>query len=238
MEAMEEQQNRFRVLVAEDSPTQRQIIMSVLSREGFEVILACDGIEAVTQAFSVNPDIIVLDIEMPRMNGYQVCRLLKDDRRTSHIPVVMLTSRSQETDKFWGLKTGADRYVTKDFKLTGLGNSVQELLDEKGTTASISEQSTAETLFSKQDETDVLSRVNELLDRKLYEATIINEISKLNTLSEDCSITVSSVLAVIAKVTDCYVCSVLLVDELELIMHVHNEVGKEYFELSKSQAFN
>ncbi|MBI5870555.1 MAG: diguanylate cyclase [Actinobacteria bacterium] len=237
MEAIQPQEHKYRVLVAEDSPTQRQIIKSVLSREGFEVVLACDGIEAVTQAFSMNPDIIVLDIEMPRMNGYQVCRLLKDDRRTAHIPVVMLTSRSQETDKFWGLKTGADRYVTKDFKLTGLGASVHELLEERGAADDYPKQGIAHAMFSKQDETDVLSRVNDLLDRKLYEATIINEISKLNTLSEDCAITVSSVLSVIAKVTDCYICSVLLVDELELIMHVHNAVGKEYFDLSKSQAF-
>jgi len=211
--------------------------MSVLNREGFEVALACDGIEAVTQAFSMKPDIIVLDIEMPRMNGYQVCRLLKDDRRTAHIPVVMLTSRSQETDKFWGLKTGADRYVTKDFKLTGLGISIHELLDEKGATADYPQPGVANSVISKQDETDVLSRVNDLLDRKLYEATIINEISKLNTLSEDCAATVNSVLGVIAKVTDCYICSVLLVEELELIMHVHKAVGKEYYDRSRSQAF-
>ena len=238
MEAIQEQEQTFRVLVAEDSPTQRQIIMSVLNREGYEVVLACDGIEAVTQAFSETPDLIVLDIEMPKMNGYQVCRLLKDDRRTAHIPVVMLTSRSQETDKFWGLKTGADRYVTKDFKLTGLASSIEELLSRQDVAAPEGRPSIAGAGGIKQDDTDVLSRVNELLDRKLYEATIINEISKLNTLSEDCAVTVSSVLTVISKVTDCYVASVLLVSERELIMHIQNPIGSDYFELSRAQAFN
>ncbi|MHB9053763.1 MAG: diguanylate cyclase [Thermoleophilia bacterium] len=236
MEAVQEQENSYRVLVAEDSPTQRQIIMSVLHGEGYEVILACDGIEAVTQAFSETPDLIVLDIEMPRMNGYQVCRLLKDDRRTAHIPVVMLTSRNQETDKFWGLKTGADRYVTKDFKLTGLASCIGELLAHQETSV-LDRPSLTDAQRTKQEDTDVLTRVNELLDRKLYEATIINEISKLNTLSEDCAVTVSSALTVISKVTDCYVASVLLIAERELIMHIQNPVGNEYFESSRAQAF-
>lgn len=225
------------MLVAEDSPTQRQIIKSMLLREGYEIILAADGIEAVTQAFNESPDLIVLDIEMPRMNGYQVCRLLKDDRRTAHTPVVMLTSRSQETDKFWGLKTGADGYVTKDFKLTGLAASVHGLLKKRGMAESAPRPKITETVRAKQEDTDVLSRVNELLDRKLYEATIINEISKLNTLSEDFSVTVSSVLTVIAKVTDCLVCSVLMVDERELIMHINNPCGNEYFEMARKYAF-
>ena len=236
MEAVQENVNPIRILVAEDSTTQRQIIRSVLTHEGYNVIMANDGIEAITQALHECPDLVVLDIEMPKMNGYQVCRLLKDDHRTSHIPVVMLTSKSQETDKFWGLKTGADRYVTKDFKLTGLANTVQEILEHRGIKSggvhSFSDNGT-----SGQQEVDVLSRVNELLDRKLYEATIINEISKLNTLSEDCGITVNSVLSVIAKVTDCFVCSVFFIEELEFIVHVHNPVGIDFFEESRLQAF-
>ena len=236
MEAAQEKLNPIRILVAEDSPTQRQIIRSVLTHEGYDVVMASDGIEAITQALHECPDLIVLDIEMPKMNGYQVCRLLKDDHRTSHIPVVMLTSKSQETDKFWGLKTGADRYVTKDFKLTGLAKTVHEILEHRGINSGTA-HSFSELGISGQQDVDVLSRVNELLDRKLYEATIINEISKLNTLSEDCGITVNSVLTVIAKVTDCYVCSVFFIDELELIVHVKNPVGIDFFEESRLQAF-
>ncbi|MHB0866240.1 MAG: diguanylate cyclase [Thermoleophilia bacterium] len=237
MEALKKEDRNYRILVAEDSPTQRQIIMSVLRREGYEVVMASDGIEAVTQAFYMNPDLILLDIEMPKMNGYQVCRLLKDDGRTSHIPVVMLTSRNQETDKYWGLKTGADSYVTKDFKLTGLADEVQNLLDRQAQPngdASKSDLPAAD--LSDQGDMDVLSRVNDLLDRKLYEATIINEISRLNTLSEDSGVTISSVLTVIAKVTDCHVCSVLLLDEKELIMHVQHPIGSEYYEESLLRA--
>ena len=232
MEASRENLSSYRILVAEDSPTQRRIIMSVLAQEGHEVLLASDGIEAVTQAFQEAPDLVVLDIEMPKMNGYQVCRLLKDDSRTAHIPIIMLTSKAQETDKFWGLKTGADRYVTKSFKLTGLAATVQELL-ESGPAGGMTSQGSglqAEQEAPDDQDIDVLSRVNELLDRKLYEATIINEISKLNTLSEDCGVTLSSMLTVVAKVIECHVCSVFLIEEAELFIHVHNQVGRRFFD--------
>ncbi len=233
MEASRENVSPCRILVAEDSPTQRRIIMSVLAQEGHEVLLASDGIEAVTQAFQEAPDLVVLDIEMPKMNGYQVCRLLKDDCRTAHIPIIMLTSKAQETDKFWGLKTGADRYVTKSFKLTGLAATVQELLESGPAGGVLTPQGGGFQAGQEppdDQDIDVLSRVNELLDRKLYEATIINEISKLNTLSEDCGITLSSMLTVVAKVIECHVCSVFLIEEAELFIHVHDQVGRRYFD--------
>jgi diguanylate cyclase (GGDEF)-like protein len=84
----------------------------------------------------------------------------------------------------------------------------------------------------------VLSRVNDLLDRKLYEATIINEISKLNTLSEDSSITINSVLSVVAKVTDCYIGSVLLLEEKEIYLHVHSKVGKDFYKEAQVSAIH
>ena len=236
MQALEEKISPIRILIAEDSPTQRQIIKSVLKREGYDVILASDGIEAYTQALQKRPDLIVLDIEMPKMNGYQVCRLLKDDKRTFHMPVVILTSRDQETDKFWGLKTGADRYVTKDFKLTGLSSAIQEILEHRGISSGVAPVYSAGA-DSNHEDVDVLTRVNELLDRKLYEATIINEISKLNTLNEDCSVTVSSVLKVIAKVTDCHVCSIFLIEEEELVIHIQSAVDEDFFEESRLFAF-
>lgn len=238
MEAAEKQEKMHRVLIAEDSATQRRIISMVLKREGHDVVMARDGIEAITQAYHERPDVVVLDIEMPKMNGYQVCRLLKEDTRTAHIPVIMLTSRDQETDKFWGLKTGADRYVTKDFQLTGLAAAVQEMLEKKDTIIGPADSEFLEPGSLDSEDVDVLSRVNDLLDRKLYEATIINEISKLNTLSEDSSVTITSVLTVLAKVTDCYVGSILLLDEKELYLHVNTRVGKDYFDDSQSSALH
>ncbi len=235
MEVAYTEPDATRILIAEDSPTQRRIIKTVLGRAGYDVILAEDGIKAVSKAFYENPDLLILDIDMPRMNGYQVCRLLKDDYRTSHIPVILLTGRDQETDKFWGLKTGADRYVTKGFKLDGLADTVRELLAQSENEPRYAPRVETRTDGGEQ-EIDVLTRVNDLLDRKLYEATIINEISKLNTISEDSGVTINSVLSVISKVTDCYVGTVLLLDECEMIVHVHNPVGRTFFVEAKMRA--
>ncbi len=236
--SLQERKSPYRILVAEDSPTQQRIIMAVLGREGFDVIIAGDGIEAARSAFQENPDLVVLDIEMPKMDGYQVCRLLKDDYRTAHIPVIMLTSKTQETDKFWGLKTGADRYVTKDFQLAGLAGTVHELLEVGGADAEAEAPRCPmpNRQAAGEQEVDVLSRVNDLLDRKLYEATLVNEISQLNTLSEDCTVTIDSVLTLIAQVTDCHVCALVLIEELRLFIHVHCAVGNSYFEEARRQA--
>ncbi len=236
--SLEQKKNPYRILVAEDSPTQQRIIMTVLGREGFDVIIAGDGIEAAGRAFQENPDLVVLDIEMPKMNGYQVCRLLRDDYRTAHIPVIMLTSKTQETDKFWGLKTGADLYVAKDFQLAGLADAVHDLLEKSGPDAGGAGPRCPmpNRPAPGEQEVDVLSRVNDLLDRKLYEATLINEISKLNTLSEDCAVTIDSVLTLIAKVTDCDICAIALTNELRFFIHVHCAVGASYFEEARRQA--
>ncbi len=235
--SLQKKKSPYRILVAEDSATQQRIIMTVLGRAGFDVIIAGDGIEAAGRAFQENPDLVVLDIEMPKMNGYQVCRLLKDDYRTAHIPVIMLTSKTQETDKFWGLKTGADRYVTKDFQLVGLAGAVHELLEAGRVNAEADGPNcpVPNRPASGEQEVDVLSRVNDLLDRKLYEATLINEISKLNTLSEDWTVTIDSVLALIAQVTDCDICSIALTNEVRLLIHVHCSVGSACFEEARRQ---
>lgn len=236
MEAIQPEIKQTLILVAEDSQTQRQIIKSVLAREGYEVIVAGDGIEAVSLAFREIPDLLILDIDMPKMNGYQVCRLVKDDYRTSHIPVVMLTGRDQETDKFWGLKTGADRYVTKGFQLSGLADTVRELLIDMDVHAHREIHPISSTEGNGQLELDVLSRVNDLLDRKLFEATVINEISKLNTISEDSGVTISSVLSVVAKVTDCDVGTVMLLEEGEMVIEVNNPVSQAFFSDTQKRA--
>jgi twitching motility two-component system response regulator PilH len=90
-----------RILVAEDSRTQAALMRVHLQRRGHEVLLADNGIEAVKKAFQEAPDLIVSDVVMPRLNGYQVCRLLRDDPQTAGLPVVLLTSLDQRQDRFW-----------------------------------------------------------------------------------------------------------------------------------------
>ncbi|HIK30170.1 MAG TPA: response regulator [Oscillatoriales cyanobacterium M59_W2019_021] len=121
------------VLVIEDSVTQREMISNLLRGSGLTVIEASDGVEALeTIQRSLPegklPDLVVLDIVMPRMNGYEVCRRLKADPKTQHVPVVMCSSKGEEFDRYWGMKQGADAYVAKPFQPTELVGTVKQML--------------------------------------------------------------------------------------------------------------
>src|ERR1041384_810934 len=103
-----------RVLVADDSPLALRLTEKMLAGAGYSVVVATDGLEAIEKAMAEGVDLVILDVMMPRMNGYQACRLLKTEPTTRSLPVVILTSRDQAGDRLWGLETGADYYITKD----------------------------------------------------------------------------------------------------------------------------
>ena len=119
---------RARILVVDDSPTEISLISAPLLAGGFEVITARDGEEAIRRATKDRPDLILLDVVMPRQNGYQVCRTLKRTPESSHIPVVMLTGKDQPSDRFWGLRQGADEYLTKPFQPAALMSTIDRLI--------------------------------------------------------------------------------------------------------------
>lgn len=116
------------VLVVEDSPTQRELIIDLLKRSGLSVAVANDGMEALEQVQLSCPDLVVLDIVMPRMNGYEVCRRLKTDPKTQDLPVVMCSSKGEEFDRYWGMKQGADAYIVKPFQPKELLVTIKQLL--------------------------------------------------------------------------------------------------------------
>ena len=104
-----------RVLVAEDERDVAELIRYTLTREGFEVIIATNGADALRQAQEARPDLVLLDLMLPQVNGWELCRRLKQDPATRAVPVIMLTARSEEGDKVLGFELGADDYVTKPF---------------------------------------------------------------------------------------------------------------------------
>ncbi|MEM7648383.1 MAG: response regulator [Cyanobacteria bacterium P01_A01_bin.70] len=117
------------VLVVEDSIPQREMITELLRGNGLEVAAATDGVEALAQIQAgEHPDLVVLDIVMPRMNGYEVCRRLKADPITQHVPVILCSSKGEEFDRYWGMKQGADAYIAKPFQPTELIGTVKQLL--------------------------------------------------------------------------------------------------------------
>ena len=115
-------------MVVEDSPTYLRKIANFLESLGYKIITAVDGEEALGKAMQENPGLIVLDVILPKKNGFQVCRQLKTSPATQDIKILMMTSKSQDSDRFWGLKQGADEYMTKPFDENELETTVANLL--------------------------------------------------------------------------------------------------------------
>jgi DNA-binding response OmpR family regulator len=116
------------ILVVEDSPTDMRLMTTPLREKGYRLVTAVDGEEALEKVSREHPDLIVLDVILPKKNGFQVCRQLKTSPDTNNIKIIMLTSKSQDSDRFWGLKQGADEYMTKPFEDEELLANVAKLL--------------------------------------------------------------------------------------------------------------
>ncbi|MFK7740926.1 MAG: PleD family two-component system response regulator [Planctomycetota bacterium] len=103
------------VLVIDDTETDRQLAAQVVKGLGYQVLFAGDGVEGVGKAKDIKPDLILLDVVMPKQDGFATCRELKKDADTKDIPVVLTTSKGTDTDKFWGQRQGASAYVVKPY---------------------------------------------------------------------------------------------------------------------------
>ena len=117
-----------KIMVVEDSPTYLRKIADFLQGLGYKVITAVDGEEALEKAVQEKPSLIVLDVILPKKNGFQVCRQLKTSPATQDIKILMMTSKSQDSDRFWGIKQGADDYMTKPYEDQELSDNVVRLL--------------------------------------------------------------------------------------------------------------
>lgn len=117
-----------KILIVDDSPTERHFLSGVLKGQGYKVVFAESGEEALGKAKQEKPDLIIMDVVMPGLNGFQATRAISKDDETKHIPVIMCTTKGQETDKVWAMRQGAKDYVTKPVneaellqKITALG---------------------------------------------------------------------------------------------------------------------
>ncbi|MEW6619034.1 MAG: response regulator [bacterium] len=122
--------SKKKVLVIDDEPFLVKALKIRLEMSGYEVITAYDGLDGLNKAIEERPDLILLDVMLPKKNGYQICQRLKSDEQYKHIPIVMLTAKGQKSDKEWGERTGADVYITKPFDDKELLAKIKELLGE------------------------------------------------------------------------------------------------------------
>ena len=117
-----------RILIADDSANIREVLQINLETLGYEVLLAEDGDQALRRVYRDHPDLLVLDVMMPRQNGFQVCRKVKSDPDRADTPVILLTAKSQREDVYWGKDCGADEYMTKPFSAKELEGVIERLL--------------------------------------------------------------------------------------------------------------
>jgi twitching motility two-component system response regulator PilH len=117
-----------RILIVDDSPSQLLGIKRIVEKLGHEAVTAEDGAAGVEAAKREMPDLILMDVVMPNLNGFQATRTISKDPDTAHIPIVLVTTKDQDTDKVWGMRQGAKAYVTKPIKEDELVTTLKALL--------------------------------------------------------------------------------------------------------------
>lgn len=122
----------MKILIADDSPVERSMFAQALEGLGHEILLAEDGEEAERRFYEERPALLILDVIMPKRNGYQICRSIKARAEFLHTPIIMVSARNQESDRYWGLKQGADEYFSKPFDLSILREKVRAFLPLEG----------------------------------------------------------------------------------------------------------
>jgi CheY-like chemotaxis protein len=121
-----------KILVAEDNPANRELMGEVLSGRGYEVIEACDGQEAIQKIEDSNPDLVLLDIQLPVLDGFAVLQRIRQDPRFAKLCVVAVTANAMKEDREKGAKAGFDAYISKPIDVAGLRSQVEEILKAKG----------------------------------------------------------------------------------------------------------
>ena len=117
-----------KILIVDDLPTEVQLMQSAIANLGHSTMVATDGEQALDLTRRENPDLVLLDVVLPRMDGFQVCRKIKKDPQTAKIPVILISSKTQDSDKFWGIKQGASAYICKPFSPQELADTVTKNL--------------------------------------------------------------------------------------------------------------
>lgn len=222
------------ILVVDDSLTQLAVLQDTLEKEGFAVETAQNGVEAITKAYHTLPSLILSDVLMPELNGYHLCRLLKNDPRTADIPIILLTNLRERHDRFWGENAGADRYLEKGSDLSPIVAAVRELLPP-----SPPPQAEPAAPPTRIGDEEIRSRVTDILDRLLYESTISNEILKLTGQAHDIDLLAREFLDFLNVISRHSAAGLLLRDGRDkyvLCLQAAASVSDDFIEAAKREA--
>lgn len=212
-----------RVLVVDDSEITRAILARTLRAAGFEVLEARDGVEGAMAALRERPAVVVTDLEMPTLDGFPLLRLLKADPASAHIPVLILTSHGEAASRFWGLRTGADAYLTKDHRPGQLVQTVAALAEKAGPSVLPlhAEEGAAENAdLSDVGPLEVLARVARQLDTRLLQATVVNTLLERGMNAADFHEAARSALETVGEVVDALFLAVALAEPEAATIHI------------------
>jgi len=164
-----------KILLIDDSITQLETLKLQFAKAGFEVETAQNGGEGYQKVFTTAPDLILSDIIMPNLNGYQICRLLKNNKKTNKIPIILLTVLDKKIDKFWGNKSGADRFISKKLSFEEIEQISRNLIEQNP----IAEDYKSALLESPVSDESIQNQINNVLDELLMDSIFLNEFRDL-----------------------------------------------------------
>jgi two-component system cell cycle response regulator len=186
-----------KILLIDDSKTQLYSLKIILSKAGFDIITADNAINGIEMVYQNMPDLVISDIVMPSINGYQLCRLLKNDPATRNIPIVLLTILDGKIDKFWGLKAGAEKFLNKESEPENLIEEIKEIL--KNTPENHIKTETKNVTFS---ENAYHVKINQILDQSLIESTIMNDFRNLSEYIVDEEKLIDEIFSILDSILD------------------------------------
>lgn len=197
----------YRLLVIEDSPTQLLTIKRTLEGEGYIILDAKNGAEGLARAYNELPDLIISDVVMTGVNGYQLCRLVKNDPDLSDTPVILLTKLDGSIDRFWGLKCGAERYIPKEPGFPNLIRAVREILAESKVQPRLRVVSAPARSPTPEE---INNRLNQLLERLLFEATIVDEVRRIGEDILDLEVITEKLFALLGSIVSYQSCALVV----------------------------
>jgi class 3 adenylate cyclase/CheY-like chemotaxis protein len=207
-----------RILLLEDSDIFADVVMEFLSGAGYEVKRAVNGFEGIKQVYAFLPHIIITDIEMPVLKGYQATRLLKSRKNTKTIPVVMFTSLGETKDKFWGAQAGADLFLEKSpDNLEELKTGIEELLGKIGEP----DFAAIEREGKRIDDNALIEMINNLLDNKLFQTTVTGMLTELSEKLSSLEEVVRGIFGLLNYICEAEIVSIMITGS-ENTLHVYS----------------
>lgn len=213
-----------KILLIDDSVTQLEMLKLQLIRAGFEVETANDGTEGYQKVYSCAPDLVLSDIVMPNLNGYQLCRLLKNDLATKEIPVILLTVLDKKIDKFWGNKSGATVFISKTAPFQEIENIVRNIIENNP----VSNEYKQKLLGKSVNDETLQNQLNSVLDELLMTSTFLNEFRDLGEYLTQEEVLVEKIFELLGSFVDYNVAGIFFNN------HDRNEKHILHLDISKS----